>query len=161
MEKARNEKGMTLIELIIVVALIGVIGAVLVPTFSNVTTKARITTDISTVKTFQRQVDIFEAEFGYIPGIKAASGNLENLKVHMTISELIEKNYMDTKYVGIDTDGNYTLTLKTSEDGVKVSVVTYDTAGRLFKLTNVPEKYMKVIENDITAKVWVSDGEEN
>lgn len=155
MGKKQNQKGMTLIELIIVVALIGIIGAVLVPTFSNVTNKARITTDISTVKTFQRQVDIFEAEFGYVPGIKAASGKLENLEVYMAIDELVDKNYMDTKYVALDENKNFTLTLKTADDGTKVSVVSYDPAGRMFKLTNVPEKYMKVIQKDVTSKVWI------
>ena len=47
-----NEKGFTMVELIIVVAIMGIIGALLVP----------LTTDVSTIKTLQRTIDAYNAQ---------------------------------------------------------------------------------------------------
>lgn len=66
-EGERNKKGFTLVELIIVVAVMGVIGALLVPLYGDMTAKARLTTDISTVKTLKRISDVYKAEQGSWP----------------------------------------------------------------------------------------------
>lgn len=60
--KRRNEKGFTMVELVIVVAIMGIIGAVLVPSFNNMAAKAKLSTDISTTKTVKRLIDIYNAE---------------------------------------------------------------------------------------------------
>lgn len=66
-KKERNKKGFTMVELIIVVAVMGVIGALLVPLYGDMTAKARLTTDISTVKTLKRISDVYKAEQGSWP----------------------------------------------------------------------------------------------
>lgn len=68
MRKTRkNEKGFTMVELIIVVAIMGIIGALLVPAYSTMTTKARVTTDLNTVKTIKRTAESYKAETGTYP----------------------------------------------------------------------------------------------
>ena len=62
-----DEKGFTMVELVIVVAIMGIIGAVLVPSFGNMTSKAKLTSDISTVKTLQRTAEVYKAEKGTWP----------------------------------------------------------------------------------------------
>lgn len=57
-----NEKGFTMVELIIVVAIMGIIGALLVPSFLEMSRKAKLTTDVSTVKTLQRTIDAYNAQ---------------------------------------------------------------------------------------------------
>ena len=84
----KSESGFTMVELIIVVAIMGIIGAILVPQFSGTTDKARITTDISSVKAVQRQLDRYKAEFGNYPGNTA-----EDIMI-----ALVDKDYIDSMY---------------------------------------------------------------
>ena len=82
----RNEKGFTMVELIIVVAIMGIIGALLVPAFGAMSAKARLTTDLSTVKTLKRTADSYKAELGSYPN----ATNLTGLN-----TELNSKGYLD------------------------------------------------------------------
>lgn len=93
--KEKNRKGFTMVELIIVVAIIGIISALLVPAFGTISTKARLTTDIATVKTLKRTADSYKAEQGTFP----EATNLEGLN-----SELEEKGYIET-YAMLQTKG--------------------------------------------------------
>lgn len=90
-----NEKGFTMVELIIVVAIMGIIGALLVPAFGAMSTKARLTTDLTTVKTLKRTVDSYKAEIGSYP----AADSLDALN-----TELIAKGYLDMD-ASTQTDG--------------------------------------------------------
>lgn len=65
----KSENGFTMIELIIVIAIIGVLSAVLVPSFSNMARKSRLRADISSIKQLQTQIDLYMAEHeGRFPG---------------------------------------------------------------------------------------------
>ncbi|QEH68895.1 type II secretion system protein [Cellulosilyticum sp. ST5] len=72
-KKERNEKGFTMVELIIVVAIMGIIGALLVPAFGTMSAKARLTTDISTIKTLQRTATAYKTEKELWPGTNAST----------------------------------------------------------------------------------------
>lgn len=93
--KEKNRKGFTMVELIIVVAIIGIISALLVPAFGTMSTKARLTTDIATVKTLKRTADSYKAEQGTFP----EATNLKDLN-----SELKDKGYIET-YAMLQTKG--------------------------------------------------------
>ncbi len=93
--KEKNRKGFTMVELIIVVAIIGIISALLVPAFGTMSTKARLTTDIATVKTLKRTADSYKAEQGTFP----EATNLKDLNL-----ELEKKGYIET-YAMLQTKG--------------------------------------------------------
>lgn len=109
----KDNKGFTMIELIIVIAIIGIIGALLVPAYNSITASARLTTDISTVQTIQRMVDLYHIEqgeyldqsnyetelkkMGYLDtAIKIQTGGdiqIENNEVKLDISKLSHNQY--------------------------------------------------------------------
>jgi len=61
-EGLRSEKGFTMIELIIVIAILGILAAILVPSFAQMTRKSRLNADINTVRNAQTQLELYIAE---------------------------------------------------------------------------------------------------
>ena len=86
--KKKNEKGFTMVELIIVIAILGIIGALLVPAYGTISAKARLTTDITTVKTLKRITESYKAEQGKYPIGQNVKTLGETLK---------EKKYLDSE----------------------------------------------------------------
>lgn len=58
----KREKGFTLIELIVVIAILGVLAAMVVPRFVSTTADAKQTAADATVKTIQSAVELYRAE---------------------------------------------------------------------------------------------------
>ena len=57
MEKMKNQKGFTLIELMIVVAIIGILAAVAIPSYQNYTKKAKFTEIVMATAPLKQAVD--------------------------------------------------------------------------------------------------------
>lgn len=62
--KKNNEKGFTLVELVVVIAIIGILAAVAVPNYSNYQRRSRISTDITTSQELIREIRLKEIEKG-------------------------------------------------------------------------------------------------
>ncbi len=60
--KRTNKKGFTIVELVIVIAVIAILAAVLVPTFSNLINKANVSNDTVLVRELNKLVQISEIE---------------------------------------------------------------------------------------------------
>jgi len=68
-EGIRSEKGFTMIELIIVIAIMGILSAILVPSFTEMTRKSRLRSDVSTIQQVNAQINLYIAEKdGLFPG---------------------------------------------------------------------------------------------
>ena len=60
----KRKKGFTIVELVIVIAVIGILAAILIPTFSGLIQKANLTSDSSLVKNINTQLEIAEIQDG-------------------------------------------------------------------------------------------------
>ena len=136
MKASKSEKGFSMVELIIVIAIMGIIGAVLVPYYFNASDKARVTTDVSSMIAVQNQMEVYLAEFGKEPGSSAED----------IIEELVDVGYLKKESVG----SNWKLNLQTPD-----SEVFFDSAVNEFRL-KVKERYYNLCKDNDNVVRWLT-----
>ena len=65
--KMMNQKGFTLIELMIVVAIIGILAAIAIPLYANVQSRARVAKVQADLRTLASAVSMYQAHTGALP----------------------------------------------------------------------------------------------
>jgi type IV pilus assembly protein PilA len=70
------QQGFTLIELMIVVAIIGILAAVAIPSYQNYTKKAKFTEVVNAAQGFKSQVEICANELGTVTGCSNGSNGV-------------------------------------------------------------------------------------
>ena len=107
--KKRNQKGFTIMEMLIVVAIIAILVAIAIPTFNNALTKSKEATDVANIRAAYAEVmlDYMMGDIKTAPNAKTVKDKVGNLNV--------PDNF---KSKDTDTTVTYTATeLKNSADG--------------------------------------------
>jgi len=117
----RDEHGLTLMELIIVMAVIAIIGAILAPNFMSATDRARLKSDIQSAGVIQTAIETYNAEQSKAIEPAADVSNIMN--------KLIEKGYLsaasrlttqtDSSFWTYSTEGVVMLNIEKCTDKVK------------------------------------------
>lgn len=121
-QKLKNKKGFTLVELIVVIAIIAILTAVLIPVIGNYTADANKAADEQTKKEIETSVGIELSEMG-TKGIKFTAGTVPTI----TITIVKDTSVTCALSTGTLSDTSYTLaanlgircaSLKTHASGV-------------------------------------------
>jgi prepilin-type N-terminal cleavage/methylation domain-containing protein len=94
--KGKQEKGFTMIELVVVIALMGVLMAILVPSFIGTLQNMKVNSDIRSIQTIHKQAEMYQLQNGQYPGVTVVSGSSEKKWSESNfVNDLKKTNFLD------------------------------------------------------------------
>ncbi|PIZ62506.1 MAG: hypothetical protein COY19_11250 [Candidatus Marinimicrobia bacterium CG_4_10_14_0_2_um_filter_48_9] len=107
--KRQNQKGFSLVELMIVLVIIGILAAVGVPIYSANVTKAKMSEADATLGTIRTSLRVYYAENGVYPTV-AADTEVGSAGIGIKATELDGKYFSASSFILVSTDSTYTIT---------------------------------------------------
>ena len=142
------QQGFTLIELMIVVAIIGILAALAVPAYQDYTIRSKVGEAASLASAARTAVDVYYSENGTLPAIGINQQN----SLGLSAAASYNAKYVSTVAVAVAVPGQVVVTLKSIQDlgtakGLVVAYTPYRQAGNLVwhnttSASTVPTKYL-------------------
>lgn len=121
-----NRKGFTLVELVIVIAIIGILAAVAIPKFMNVQSDAKAKADLATIQTINNAIELYCAKTNkdsFVGATDGATPTATTIADNSTVADVI-KVLQATNYLKKGTKLNDETNLKYVSANNQVEVVT-------------------------------------
>ena len=96
----KNNKGFTLLELLIALAILAIIAAILIPNFFATTDRARLRSDIQSARVIQNAIELYRAERGTAPD----GSNMDAILATLTDAGFIRARDTDIQTEGATWD---------------------------------------------------------
>lgn len=132
----KNQKGFTLIELTVVLAILAIIAAILIPTFLLTTDRARLRGDIQTARIIQNAIELHTVERGEPPA---------GTTIEAQIQTLIDTGYLPRRNIRPQTRGATWVWDQTN--GVRVSMGAGVSEGARRAIENLTEEERQYVAN--------------
>ena len=126
-KEIRTQRGFTLIELMIVVAIIGVLAAIAIPAYRDFANRAKMSEVIAAIDAIAQGASEYHAAMGYFPDESYTTRNLADfseLYANITLANLTPAENI---VIVANFKSTLDLTATTSDSGQLGMIVTYDT----------------------------------
>ena len=108
------QKGFTLIELMIVIAIIGILAAIAIPAYQNYTIRAQVTEGLSMADNYKTAIAEFYQNVGSFPAGVSATGSATTIPMAgNTVGKYVSA-------IGVDGNGNIQITYSGSQASAKL-----------------------------------------
>lgn len=135
LQSLKKKKGFTLVELIVVIAIIGVLAAILVPTMLNYVTSSRVTSANSTAASIKNNIDAF------LTNADTAGYGMRMGDYKQTLYITVDPNSGDAKWTVSQATGT---NFKSGASGVKWGTAAGSAVAATAKNGNVAETLLAV-----------------